>query len=147
MLLHYISSEEDVFFCLLKIMGDLNWRQHFLKPYRQPDIVKELHELISLSIPNVYTKLEQDGLLDSLLNNLYNYAMPSMCTGGYIPIEISARIFELIAFEDYGDVTLVRLIIYMLMIQEKKILSFEEESERFKYISHGQFIVECIGTK
>ena len=116
MLLHYISNEEDVFFCLLKIMGNLNWRQHFLKPYRQPDIVNELHELISLYIPDLCTQLEQDGMKDSLLNNLYNYTIPSMCTGGYIPIEISARVFELVIFEDYGDVTLVRLIIYMLMI-------------------------------
>ena len=70
-----------------------------------------------------------------------------MCCGGYIPVEISARIFELIAFEEYGDATLVKLIIYMLMIKQNKILSIKEECERFKYISHGQFIIDCIGTE
>ena len=67
MLLHYISSEEDVFFCLLKIMGNLNWRQHFIDPERQPQVVKELHAYICLHVPKVYSVLEDGGMLDAII--------------------------------------------------------------------------------
>ena len=36
MLLNYIDSEEDVFYVLCRIMRDLNWRYHFIKPFRMP---------------------------------------------------------------------------------------------------------------
>ena len=46
MLLYFIEDEESVFCVLCKLMRDLNWRYHYIKPYRMPQIVSELHDLI-----------------------------------------------------------------------------------------------------
>ena len=71
LLLHYISpepssetdaesqaialGEEDVFFCLFRIMHSLNWREHYLKPYtRNTYLVKELDSLISFHLPRLH---------------------------------------------------------------------------------------------
>ena len=51
MLLYFIESEEEVFCILCKLMRDLNWRYHYIKPYRMPQIVSELHDLIQLHLP------------------------------------------------------------------------------------------------
>lgn len=41
------TSEEDVFFCLFRIMHSLSWREHYLPPFaRNPFLVKELDSLI-----------------------------------------------------------------------------------------------------
>lgn len=79
MLLNYIESEEEVFYVLCRIMRDLNWRYHYIKPFRMPEIVEELHELISFHIPDLYNQLMKDredecGMSD-FIENLYNYSM------------------------------------------------------------------------
>ena len=70
-----------------------------------------------------------------------------MCVGPEIPIEVSARIFESIIFEEAGDYSLVRLILYMLMICEKDILAKNDPEQRWRYISKGWFINDCIQNK
>ena len=57
---------------------------------------------------------------------------------------MSARIFENIIFESCGDTSLVRLLLYMLMITEKDILAKEDPDDRWRYVSHGIFIVDCV---
>ena len=70
--------------------------------------------------------------------------MQSICVGPEIPIEVSARIFESIIFEDAGDYSLVRIILYMLMICEKEILAKHDPDVRWRYVSKGWFINDCI---
>ena len=113
----FSKGEEDVFYCLVRIMHELNWREHYLPPYsRMPFIVKEFHGLIALHIPELYAKFEEEEMLDALMENLYNYAMFSICASEFIPIDVTVRIFEIVIFEGLGDASLVRLILYMLMI-------------------------------
>ena len=85
MLLNYIDSEEDVFFLLCRIMRDLNWRYHFIKPFRMPEIVEELHELISLHVPDLYTRMmkdrEDEAGMSDFIENMYNFTMTSLCVG------------------------------------------------------------------
>ena len=70
--------------------------------------------------------------------------MQSICVGPEIPIEVSALIFESIIFEEAGDYSLVRLILYMLMICEKDILAKNDPDVRWRYVSKGWFINDCI---
>ena len=82
---NYIDSEEEVFYILCKIMRDLNWRYHYIKPYRMPEIVSELHELLSFHIPDLYNQLmkdrEDEAGLSCFIENLYNFTMQSLCVG------------------------------------------------------------------
>jgi len=40
-------------------------------------------------------------------------------------MEVARRVFELVIFEGYGDESLQRAIIYMLMITESKVLPMD----------------------
>ena len=60
-----------------------------------------------------------------------------------LPVEVSRRVFELVIFESYGDESLSRMIVYMLMITEKEVLALDA-GDRFRYIAHGRFIADCI---
>ena len=84
-LLNYIESEEEVFYILCKIMRDLNWRYHYIKPYRMPEIVQELHELLSFHLPDLYNRMmkdrEDESGLSDFIENLYNFTMQSLCVG------------------------------------------------------------------
>jgi len=57
-------------------------------------------------------------------------------------MEVARRVFELVIFEGYGDESLSRAIVYMLMITESKVLPMNS-GDRFRYIGHGKFIAEC----
>ena len=111
------KTEEDVFYCLHRIMHGLNWREHYLPPYsKQKLILEELTDLVLKHIPELYAKLDEEGYLEITMYNLYNFCMMSICGGENFPVDVTARIFELVIFEGLGDASLVRLIIYMLMI-------------------------------
>ena len=59
---------------------------------------------------------------------------------------MTVRLFELVLFEGLGDASLVRLIVYMLMIMEDEILKMGP-GDRFRYVGHGKFIVDCVQNK
>ena len=59
-----------------------------------------------------------------------------------LPVEVSRRLFELVIFEGYGDESLSRCIVYMLMITQEKSLPMDA-GNRFRYIGHGKFIADC----
>ena len=145
----FSKSEEDVFYCLMRVMHDLNWRDHFLPPWaRMPFIVKELRGLIGLHLPELYAKFEEeDDMLEMVIENLYSYGIFSLCAGEKIPIDVTVRVFEVVIFEGLGDISLVRLLLYMLMIQEEDIMKIEDSGERFRYVAHGKFIVDCFQNK
>jgi hypothetical protein len=73
--------------------------------------------------------------------NLYSYTIYSMCFGAHIPVDVSTRILEWVLFLDNEDHGLVVLIVYMLKICEAEILKLSDKNERFRYISHGKFII------
>ena len=98
-------------------------------------------------MPNLYDKLESEGLKDMIMENFYNYSIFSLCCNEHIPIDVAVRVFEVIIFEGLGDVSLVRLIIYMLMIMEDEIMEIEDGGARFKYLLRGKYIVDCVKNK
>ena len=116
-------------------MHSLNWREHYLKPFsRGPYLVKEIDSLIQFHIPALYAKIESEGLKEIIMENFYNYTIFSLCCNEHIPIDVTMRIFEVVIFEGLGDVSLVRLILYMLMIMEEDIMQIEDGADRFKYL-------------
>ena len=56
---------------------------------------------------------------------------------------MSRRVLELVIFEGYGDASLSRMVVYMLMITEQEVLALDS-GDRFRYIAHGRFIADCI---
>lgn len=152
-LFKYLHEEEDVFFALCWVMITLGWREHFIEPYpRQSKIVTEINNYVNLSLPRLANKFN-DGSnqmfgLAVTLDTLYDYVFQNIgfcgCTG--LPVEVARRVFELVIFEGYGDESLSRAILYMLMITEEKVLQMDP-MECFRYIGHGRFIAECFQDK
>ena len=84
---------------------------------------------------------------DQIIENLYNYVIFSLCCSEHTPLDVSVRVFEIVIFEGFGDVSLVRLILYMLMITEENIIQLEDAGERFKYLLKGKYIEDCVKNK
>ena len=79
------------------------------------------------------------------IETLYDYVVQNIGFCGQetgLPFEVSRRIFELVIFESYGDDSLSRALVYMLMIMEDRVLEMNC-GDRFRYIGHGKFITDC----
>ena len=79
------------------------------------------------------------------IETLYDYVVQNIGFCGQetgLPFEVSRRIFELVIFESYGDDSLSRALVYMLMIMEERVLGMDS-ADRFRYIGHGRFISDC----
>lgn len=88
-------------------------------------------------------------MLRMALETLYDFVFQNIAIGGEraaLPVEVSRRVFELVIFEGYGDDSLSRCIVYMLMITQDKSLAMDM-GERFRYIGHGKFIADCFEDK
>jgi len=48
----------------------------------------------------------------------------------------------LVIFEGFGDDSLSRMLVYILMIEQEKVLQMSG-GDRFRYIGHGRFIADC----
>lgn len=122
LLFHYLHAEEDVFYALCYIMISLGWRAHYVPPYPKMEIItQELKNYITFSLPKLAKKFEADGslMLQMALETLYDFVFPNITVAGEmagLPVEVSRRVFELVIFDGYGDESLSRMIIYMLMI-------------------------------
>ena len=148
LLFHYLHNEIDVFYALCWIMITLNWREHFIAPFpRQNIIATELCNYITFSLPKLANKFEEDGsiMLRMAIETLYDFVFQNIGICGEdagLPVEVSRRLFELVIFEGYGDESLSRCIVYMLMITQDKSLPMDA-GDRFRYIGHGKFIADC----
>ena len=62
--------------------------------------------------------------LQVTLDTLYDYVFQNIgfCGETGMPLEVARRIFEIVIFEGYGDESLSRAILYMLMLVEDKVL-------------------------
>lgn len=112
--------------------------------------VDAFHERVHELAPDLYSRMESDGFGRNGMDvweNLYSYTIYSLCFGSHIPVDVSTRILEWVLFLDNEDHSLVILIVYMLKICEAKIMALSDKNDRFKYISHGKFIIECIQNK
>ena len=122
LLFHYLHEEEDVFYSLCWIMITMGWREHFIEPFpRQNIIATEICNYITLSLPKLSRKFEEDGsfMLRMAVETLYDFVFQNIGICGEaagLPVEVSRRLFELVIFEGYGDDSLSRAILYMLMI-------------------------------
>ena len=148
LLFHYLHAEEDVFFALCYIMNSLGWRNHFIEPYPRMEVITtELRHYITFSLPRLAKKFEEDGplMLQIALETLYDFIFPNITVAGEqagLPFEVSRRVFELVIFEGFGDESLSRMLVYILMIEQEKVLEMSG-GDRFRYIGHGRFIQDC----
>ena len=79
------------------------------------------------------------------METLYDFVFVNITVAGEnagLPAEVSRRVFELVIFEGYGDSSLSRCIVYMLMITQERSLPMSS-GDRFKYIAHGKFVEDC----
>ena len=79
------------------------------------------------------------------VETLYDFVFVNITVAGEnagLPAEVSRRVFELVIFEGYGDSSLSRCIVYMLMITQERSLPMSS-GDRFKYIAHGKFVEDC----
>ena len=101
-------------------------------------------------VPTLYKTLDTEGWgrngID-IWENMYSYTIYSLCFGSHIPLHVSTRVIEWVLLMQNEDHSLVVLLVYMLKICEPHILNLTDSSERFKYISQGKFIIECIDNK
>ena len=66
-------------------MITLGWREHFIEPFpRQNIIVTELVNYISLSLPEVHRKYEEDGelMLRMAVETMYDFVFQNICICG-----------------------------------------------------------------
>ena len=152
LLFHYLQEEEDVFFALCWIMHALGWRAHFIEPFPRMEIITtEMRHFITLSLPRLAQKFNEDGpiMLQMALETLYDFSIQNITVAGEqagLPVEVSRRVFEIVIFEGYGDESLSRMLIYILMINQEKVLEMNG-GDRFRYIGHGRFIADCFQDK
>ena len=76
---------------------------------------------MTFSLPQIAKKFEEDGalMLRMAIETLYDFVFQNIAIGGEraaLPVEVSRRVFELVIFEGFGDDSLSRAIVYMLMI-------------------------------
>lgn len=151
-LLHTLQDEVEAFYALCWIMISLGWREHFIQPFpRQQKIVGELQNCIRLSMPRLAEQLNADGefMGKVILETLYDFVFQNIGFCGEaagLPLEIAQRLFELVIFEGYGDESLSRVIIYMLLITEERCLQLDAPN-RFRYIAHGRFITDVFSER
>jgi len=84
-------------------------------------------------------------MLRMAVETLYDFVFQNIAICGEnagLPVEVSRRVFELVIFEGYGDDSLSRCIVYMLMIMQDNVLAMDMGA-RFRYIGHGKFIGDC----
>ena len=148
LLFSYLHDECDVFYALCRIMITLGWREHHIEPFpRQKIITMELKNYITFSLPELAAQLNKDGMfiLSLAVETLYDFVFVNISVAGEsagLPAEVSRRVLELVIFEGYGDSSLSRCIVYMLMITQERSLPMTP-GERFKYIAHGKFVEDC----
>jgi len=89
LLLNFVESEEDAFWCLSQIMTQLDWRDCFSEGMeRGASIQESLPEFIQIQCPLLYDKLVEDEELLPFVTNLsQNFIMPIFTSS--VPIEIS----------------------------------------------------------
>ena len=101
--------------------------------------VEEFHKRIEEIAPDLYNLLDKDGWgktgFCDVWHNMYNHTVYSMCFGAHIPLDISGRILDWILLMDNEDHSLIVMLVYILKVQETKIINLTNGMERFQYIS------------
>lgn len=132
-LLYYLDDEVEVFFCLKSLMDNHNWRQHYkLDDNKRREIkIKQYSEEMKDKIPNLHKLIVSDPIFGELtIQNLYDNTLYNCCFHPKMPITMSALIFEWVIFDACEDNSLIILIVYMLLVCQEKITSFENSLER-----------------
>ena len=136
LLLFYIPDEEQVFWCLYSLMQKRNWRQVYTFNFpKLKSLTRLLEERLKQEFPRVLRHLndnclEVEGTFSPHFMTLYVYLTP---------IEIATRLFELFILD--GEMALVRILLRMIELKQKKIMALEDV-ELQKYVLSG-IIVEC----
>lgn len=135
-MLIYIQDEETVFWCLVFLMNNKNWREVYTKDFpKLKSMCRTLEKRMKIQHPEV---------LRHLLNNEMitegTFAAHFMTLFVYLtPIEIATRLFELFVID--GESALVEVLLRMIGLKKAKILSLTD-GDLIKYMQRGM-IIEC----
>jgi len=135
-MLIYIQDEETVFWCLVFLMNNKNWREVYTKDFpKLKSMCRTLEKRMKIQHPEV---------LRHLLNNEMitegTFAAHFMTLFVYLtPIEIATRLFELFVID--GESALVEVLLRMIGLKKAKILSLAD-GDLIKYMQRGM-IIEC----
>jgi hypothetical protein len=122
MLLMHIPDEEDVFWCLIFIMYELDWRSIYY--HHSSKIALMLHDLENhLSIHNkeVFHHLDED---EAVTMEASFSSQIITCFIYDVPFPLAMRIFELFLVE--GEQVILDLLAGMITLKTDKILQLEE---------------------
>ena len=111
-MLFYIGDEEQVFWCLIKLMQQRDWRNVYTNDFPKLETMTSiLEERMAQELPRIHSHLESNfmdvgGLFTAHFMTLFVYLAP---------IEISTRLFEIFIFD--GDNALIRVLLKMITIK------------------------------
>ena len=140
-MLHYIDDEEDVFWCLHKIMLEFNWRSFYTEGMERAaaaqERVTEIFESKFGDICQIIDPVELFAVCQSITLNL----IMSVFTVK-IPLEIAKRVFEFFLYRQNGEQCLFELLESILMRMRPKILRMDE-AEICSYLTDHRFVEDC----
>ncbi len=135
-----MESDEDAFWCLEELLnGEHQWRDIFSDD--TPKLVQLLEEIelkLKKKVPKVLKHLTHTinlgvaAAFSSIFITLFVYDLP---------VSQAMRIFEVFMLD--GDHILIKFVVRMIKLKEKKILSMFETADLLKFI-RSEMISECL---
>jgi hypothetical protein len=140
LMLNYIEDEEDVFWCLHKLMLEQNWRLMYCNGMkRAAECQARVGVIFEKRFPDICQKIDQD-LLFAVVQSINLNLIISVFTCK-IPLEICKRVFEYFLYSNNGEECLLHLLESFLVRMRPKMLLMEEH-ELFTYLMEHQFVID-----
>jgi len=137
MMLFYIEDEEQVFWCLFSLMQK-KWQWRWIYKEGLPklqSLLALLNERMQMEFPRILSHLAENylevaGTFSPLFMTLFVYMTP---------FDVASRLFELFLLD--GELVLIRVILKMIELKQRKILGMQE-TELQRYMLSGM-VAEC----
>ena len=140
-MLHYIDDEEDVFWCLFKIMLKLDWRLFYCEGMqRAHDAQTSVTMILEMKFSDIFGILDPSTTFAICQSISINLIMSIYTVK--VPLEISKRIFEYWLYRNDGEECLFDLLEILLIRTRAKMLKMDED-ELYRYLIDHQFVVDC----
>ena len=141
LMLEYIKDEEDVFWCLHKIMLENNWRQYYVNNMPRMHYAHQRVEAIfGHSFPEICKRLDTTEMY-AICNSIATNLIMSIFTSK-VPVWISKRCFEFYLWKDNGEDCLFDLLESVLVSMRDKMQNMET-GDLEMYLIHHKFVEDC----
>lgn len=137
LLLFYIADEQQVFWCLVSMMHQRDWRNIYTARFPKLISMTDLIEYkLQTEMPEVL-----DHLLENSLEVQATFTPHFMTIFIYLtPLEVATRLFEVFLID--GDFALARILLNMIELKQVQILR-KHDRELQSYLL-TDMIVECV---